>query len=113
VWGSLTVAENLAFVGQSFAMPAARVRSRGDELLERAGRAARDRLGRDLSGGMRQKLGFVLAILHDPRLVLLDEPSTGVDPSAVSSCGASSPRRRRRTPPCSSRRPTSTRRLAR
>lgn len=81
VWGSLTVAENLAFVGQSFAMPAARVRSRGDELLERAGlSAARDRLGRDLSGGMRQKLGFVLAILHDPRLVLLDEPSTGVDP---------------------------------
>jgi len=81
VWNSLSVAENIAFVGQSFRMSASRVRRRSDELLERAGlTAARDRLGRDLSGGMRQKLGFVLAILHEPRLVLLDEPSTGVDP---------------------------------
>ncbi len=81
VWGSLTVAENLAFVGQAFRMPRNELRSRGDALLERAGLSdARDRLGRDLSGGMRQKLGFVLAVLHEPRLVLLDEPSTGVDP---------------------------------
>ena len=81
VWGGLSIAENLAFVGQSFGMPARELRTRGDDLLARAGLAdARDRLGRDLSGGMRQKLGFVLAIVHAPRLVLLDEPSTGVDP---------------------------------
>ena len=77
----LSVAENVAFVGESYGMRAADVRERSAELLERAGLAsARDRLGRELSGGMRQKLGFVLAILHRPRLVLLDEPSTGVDP---------------------------------
>lgn len=81
VWGGLTVAENIAFVGRAFGMPEATIRARGGELLDRAGLAdARTRLGRDLSGGMRQKLGFLLAILHDPRLVLLDEPSTGVDP---------------------------------
>ncbi|QDZ16050.1 ATP-binding cassette domain-containing protein [Humibacter ginsenosidimutans] len=81
VWPTLTVAENVEFVGRSYGMPAARIRERSAELLDRAGlTAARHRLGHDLSGGMRQKLGFVLAILHEPTLVLLDEPSTGVDP---------------------------------
>lgn len=81
VWGGLTVDENVSFVAQAFRMPRARARDRAEALLERAGLTpARGRLGRDLSGGMRQKLGFVLAILHEPRLVLLDEPSTGVDP---------------------------------
>ncbi|WP_460520905.1 ABC transporter ATP-binding protein, partial [Humibacter antri] len=81
VWPTLTVEENVEFVGRSYGMPSASIRSRSAELLERAGLdAARHRLGHALSGGMRQKLGFVLAILHDPELVLLDEPSTGVDP---------------------------------
>ncbi|MHA7984210.1 ATP-binding cassette domain-containing protein [Rathayibacter sp. CAU 1779] len=81
VWPTLTVEENVEFVGRSYGMSAARIRERSAELLERAGLdSARRRLGHDLSGGMRQKLGFVLAILHEPTLVLLDEPSTGVDP---------------------------------
>ncbi|WP_082008391.1 ATP-binding cassette domain-containing protein [Microbacterium mangrovi] len=81
VWPTLTVDENVDFVGRSYGMPVSRIRSRAGELLARAGLDdARRRLGRDLSGGMRQKLGFVLAILHEPALVLLDEPSTGVDP---------------------------------
>ncbi|HKT58298.1 MAG TPA: ATP-binding cassette domain-containing protein [Microbacterium sp.] len=81
VWPTLTVDENVDFVGRSYGMATADIRSRSAELLERAGLiAARRRLGHDLSGGMRQKLGFVLAILHEPSLVLLDEPSTGVDP---------------------------------
>lgn len=81
VWPTLTVEENIEFVGRSYGMPAERIRQRSAELLERAGlEPARRRLGHDLSGGMRQKLGFVLAILHEPTLVLLDEPSTGVDP---------------------------------
>jgi ABC-2 type transport system ATP-binding protein len=81
VWPTLTVAENVEFVGRSYGMPGSRIRARSADLLERAGLvAARNRLGQALSGGMRQKLGFVLAILHEPELVLLDEPSTGVDP---------------------------------
>ncbi|QKJ18387.1 ATP-binding cassette domain-containing protein [Microbacterium hominis] len=81
VWGNLSVDENIAFVGRSYGMADRAIRSRAGDLLGRAGLSeARSRLGRALSGGMRQKLGFVLAILHEPRLVLLDEPSTGVDP---------------------------------
>jgi ABC-2 type transport system ATP-binding protein len=81
VWPTLTVDENLEFTGRSYGMSASDIRTRSAELLERAGlEGARRRLGHALSGGMRQKLGFVLAILHEPELVLLDEPSTGVDP---------------------------------
>lgn len=81
VWPTLTVAENLAFVGAAYGMSDSEIRSRADDLLATAGIGeARERLGRDLSGGMRQKLGFCLAMLHSPDLLLLDEPSTGVDP---------------------------------
>lgn len=81
VWAALTVAENVAFVGAAYGMRTATVAARGDDLLDRAGlTGARDRLGGRLSGGMRQKLGFCLAMLHAPDLLLLDEPSTGVDP---------------------------------
>jgi ABC-2 type transport system ATP-binding protein len=81
VWPMMTVDENVAFVGRSYGMSEPAMRSRSSLLLERAGLGdARRKLGNQLSGGMRQKLGFVLAILHEPDLVLLDEPSTGVDP---------------------------------
>jgi len=81
VWPGLTVAENVELVGDAYRVPAARRERRADELLERAGLAeARDRLGSQLSGGMRQKLGVCLAMLHEPDVLLLDEPSTGVDP---------------------------------
>ena len=65
-------------------LPAARrptPRQRSAELLARAGLAgARDRLAGRLSGGMRQKLGVIAAMLHRPDLLVLDEPTTGVDP---------------------------------
>ncbi|MFJ4233297.1 ATP-binding cassette domain-containing protein [Cellulosimicrobium cellulans] len=81
VWPALSVAENVELVGDAYRMPAARRERRADELLERAGLAeARGRLGSQLSGGMRQKLGVCLAMLHEPDVLLLDEPSTGVDP---------------------------------
>ncbi|ARU53031.1 hypothetical protein CBR64_17910 [Cellulosimicrobium cellulans] len=81
VWPALTVAQNVELVGDAYRMPAGRRERRADELLERAGLAgARDRLGSQLSGGMRQKLGVCLAMLHEPEVLLLDEPSTGVDP---------------------------------
>ncbi|MFJ2521428.1 ATP-binding cassette domain-containing protein [Cellulosimicrobium cellulans] len=81
VWPALSVAENVELVGDAYRMPSARRERRADELLERAGLAeARGRLGSQLSGGMRQKLGVCLAMLHEPDVLLLDEPSTGVDP---------------------------------
>jgi ABC-2 type transport system ATP-binding protein len=77
----LTVAENLAFRAAAYGLPAEAARARAAELTERAGlSAARDRLAGQLSGGMRQKLGVLCALLHEPDLLVLDEPTTGVDP---------------------------------
>ncbi|MBD3779057.1 MAG: ATP-binding cassette domain-containing protein [Micrococcales bacterium] len=81
VWGDLSVAENVELVARAYGLDAATARARAEELLTAAALAdVPDRLGRQLSGGMRQKLGFCLAMLHRPDLVVLDEPSTGVDP---------------------------------
>lgn len=81
VWRNLSVAENLEFVARTYGLSSAHARRRSDEMLDRAGlRDAKGRLAGRLSGGMRQKLGVVLATLHQPGLVLLDEPTTGVDP---------------------------------
>ncbi len=81
VWRNLSVDENIAFVARVYGEYDERLRERADHLLRRAGlHHARDRVAGRLSGGMRQKLAFVLATLHEPQLVLLDEPTTGVDP---------------------------------
>ncbi len=80
-WRELSVDENVDFVAGAFGMPADRLASRRADLLARAGLDdVGGRLAGDLSGGMRHKLGFVLAMLHAPALLVLDEPSTGVDP---------------------------------
>ena len=77
----LTVAENLAFRAAAYGLAPAVARERAAELMTQAGLAtARDRLVGQLSGGMRQKLGVIAALLHRPDLLILDEPTTGVDP---------------------------------
>ena len=83
VYDDLSVAENLEFRSAVFGMTDAAA-SRGGgvgEYLERTGlAAARDRLAGQLSGGMRRKLGVIAAMLPEPELLVLDEPTTGVDP---------------------------------
>jgi ABC-2 type transport system ATP-binding protein len=80
-WPSLTVAQNLDFVGGIYGLSGKALVSRRDELLDRASLLdVVDRLASQLSGGMRRKLGFSMAKLHNPSLLVLDEPSTGVDP---------------------------------
>lgn len=77
----LSVAENLDFAARAYGVPAGVARTRTSEYLERTGlAAASDRLAGNLSGGMRQKLGVIRAMLHRPDLLVLDEPTTGVDP---------------------------------
>ncbi len=77
----LSVDENLAFRATAYQVPANVARQRSAEFLERAGLSgARDRLAGRLSGGMRQKLGVIASMLHQPDLLVLDEPTTGVDP---------------------------------
>lgn len=80
-WPSLTVVQNMDFVGGIYGLAGKALTARRDELLGRASLLdAADRLASQLSGGMRRKLGFSMAMLHDPALLVLDEPSTGVDP---------------------------------
>ena len=77
----LTVTENLDFFGRLFGQNPQERRDRIDELLKSTGLDRfPDRAAGNLSGGMKQKLGLCCALIHDPDLLILDEPTTGVDP---------------------------------
>jgi ABC-2 type transport system ATP-binding protein len=81
VYDDLTVNENLDFVARAYHLSGAEYESRRTDLLKRTALdGATKRLGSQLSGGMRQKLGVALALLSQPQLLVLDEPTTGVDP---------------------------------
>ncbi len=78
---SLTVLENVDFFGRLFGQQREERQWRINELLESTGLAPfKNRPAGHLSGGMKQKLGLCCALIHDPDLLILDEPTTGVDP---------------------------------
>jgi ribosome-dependent ATPase len=81
LYHTLSVFENVDFFGRLFGQGEAERSGRIEELLESTGLAPfRDRPAGKLSGGMKQKLGLCCALIHDPDLLVLDEPTTGVDP---------------------------------
>ena len=83
LYPTLSVEENLQFFGRLFDHGAAERRRRIDELTSATGlRPFLARPAGQLSGGMKQKLGLCCALIHDPQLLILDEPTTGVDPLA-------------------------------
>ena len=81
LYDDLSVDENVAFVAAAYDLTRDQRDRRVAELFARTGLSGTgDRLAGRLSGGMRQKLAFALALLHQPELLVLDEPTTGVDP---------------------------------
>lgn len=81
LYPDLTVGENLRFFGSVYGLRGHELANRADELLGFAGlRERRDSLAGQLSGGMRQKLTLACSLLHRPPILLLDEPTTGIDP---------------------------------
>ncbi|MGB8065751.1 MAG: ABC transporter ATP-binding protein [Candidatus Sulfotelmatobacter sp.] len=81
LYEDLTVDENIRFYADLFGAKKAEREARASQLLRAAGMSEfRTRLAGKLSGGMKQKLGLVCALIHRPRVILLDEPTTGVDP---------------------------------
>jgi ribosome-dependent ATPase len=83
LYPTLSVEENLQFFGRLFGHNAAERRRRIDELTRSTGLTPFfSRPAGKLSGGMKQKLGLCCALIHDPDLLILDEPTTGVDPLA-------------------------------
>ena len=79
--GNLTGRENLTLIGRLTHLPRKAIKPRADELLERFRLdEAADRPARTYSGGMRRRLDLAAALVHNPRVLFLDEPTTGLDP---------------------------------
>ena len=81
LYEDLNVEDNIRFYANLFGVNKTERNTRSTQLLEAAGMSEfRTRLAGKLSGGMKQKLGLVCALIHRPQVILLDEPTTGVDP---------------------------------
>lgn len=83
LYGELTVRENLLLDARLYHIPPEKAKARIDDLVDKFGlRPQLDALASDLPMGLRQRLSLAVAVLHEPKLLILDEPTSGVDPVA-------------------------------
>ncbi|MBN1430520.1 MAG: ABC transporter ATP-binding protein [Anaerolineae bacterium] len=83
LWSKLTCIEQVEFIGQMYDVPGRVARQRGERLLEELDLIdKRDKQAHTLSGGMKRRLNLVMALVHDPDIVVLDEPEAGLDPQS-------------------------------
>ncbi len=81
LYNDLTVSENLNFYGGTYGVTGKRLRERKEYILEMANLRGREReMTKNLSGGWKQRLALGTAIIHEPEMLFLDEPTAGVDP---------------------------------
>ncbi|MCF7876216.1 ABC transporter ATP-binding protein [Candidatus Bipolaricaulota bacterium] len=81
IWDELTAYENIRFMGNMYDVPKKELKKRTDKLLEDLQLTdKRDNLASELSGGMKRRLNLGMSLVHDPEIVVLDEPSAGLDP---------------------------------
>jgi ABC-2 type transport system ATP-binding protein len=83
LYQDLTARENLEFFGSLYGMPPERLKARTEQMLAAVGLSERaDHKAGTFSGGMQRRLNLGIGLIHEPRLLLLDEPTTGVDPQS-------------------------------
>jgi ABC-2 type transport system ATP-binding protein len=83
LWNKLTCYEQLVFMARMYNVPGRIARDRAGMLLDRIGlREKKNKLASTLSGGMKRRLNVIMAIIHEPEIVVFDEPEAGLDPQS-------------------------------
>lgn len=83
LWSKLTCREQLVFSARMYSVPRAEAKNRADGLLQVMGLSSkRNKMAATLSGGMKRRMNVIMAMMHDPEILVFDEPEAGLDPQS-------------------------------